>query len=710
MVTQQVNNNLLEQFCCLLQAQHHAIDFKSLQALTATPSVNLNDLEQMASQLHFRANIIKQPWNKLLLTESLPLLLQCKNGQATTLLHIENNQAIVAELTSTGTSKQRFHSLENLEQEYAGIAFSIEPIIDVLAKSGESHLFSEFTKKEFVWRLFEIFLASSIIGVFQLALPLFTMNVYDKVIPHAAEDTLWVLASGIVLVFIMEYALRSTRLHILESLSQRIAKAMDLQLFRKLMGQPRQIEESIGVNTELFQEMQGFRQSFFSKILVDLIELPVIFLFLFVIYLISPALTFIPIMTGIVAVIVHFIHYIPITKLGGELFVYRRQRENFLIETLQGNESIQLSNAFARFIKFWQAQLSHGMNLARKSQLWNGNLSNITPIMVQSVSVLVIFFGAFQIFGGQLSVGGLIAVSILSARSILPILNCSSALVRLYSSMPMIRQWRKTLKKSGIYDDTLSLANSSKKTGLLQFKAVSFSYAGSSRNHVENISFTITPGEHIAVIGRSGAGKSTLLRLAAGLETPQQGHILLESYNLKDLHTLEQHNHISFMPQNPSFFAGTLRDNINLNKHPDGDIFLQNIIKDLEIADLMDNVSDSGLGFNVGDRGNRLSGGQKQLVALMRALIGNHSIYLLDEPTSGIDSGLELQIINYLKEKLRSKTLILVTHRSSLFALVDRMIVFEGGKIVADGPKEEILQQFYKTQAPMNNGAWSDRV
>ena len=691
--------NFLESAHCLFASHHYSISTDEIYHMAQKPeggeSFEIQDVISVAAQLGFKTDLQSCTWERLK-EISLPALLFLNNGSAITLLAFEENESILSELDNDEKITHKRVALSELQTQFANQVLTLEPNVEVLTLPDTTGL-SALIDKKLLRTLFEVLVATSVISLFQLALPLFSMNVYDKVVPNAATETLWVLASGICIIFVLDYIFRISRQHLLENLSARIGESIDVQLLRKILGQNRAFSSGVGVNTEMFHEMQNFRAAFFGKMIVELIEAPFVLLFLFVIYLISPILVLVPIAVGFGIFVLNVIHHYPIVSLGKKNYTLRKERESFLIETLQGKENIKIANAFAKFLYRWSTQVKKGILITRKSQMWNGSLGHATPLLVQSVSVLVIIVGAFQIFEKQLSLGGLIACSILSARAILPMVNFGNAVVRFYTAMPMLKQWRQTLRQSSDYDTVGSMVSKGKYTGNILIKDVDFNYSGNSQNSLKKINLHIRPGEHVIIAGRSGAGKSTLLRLLANLEKTEQGNIYLDNYNIADLHPFELHRQVSLMTQSPAFFSGTVHSNIDLGTRAQKESYLSEMLTHFGLDQLLlDEISGGGLAFEIGEQGSRLSGGQRQMVALLRALAYDHAVYLLDEPTAGMDSILEARVIDYLRKRMKNQTMIIVSHRPDLFALADRMIILEKGQIVADGPRDEILKKAFK--------------
>ena len=708
-------SNLLHQLRGLLHAHHKMVSMDDLQRMIQQydqdGTLDEHTIEWIAGELGFRLEIKRCGWDHLR-NQTFPILLMLTNGNALTLAAMEGDHLVSVAVDESGNQRSVRYEAAEIAKQFARRIVTLIPDAEVLTQPDSIGLKGLIAKRTIFRMGLEVVFASFLISSFQLALPLFTMNVYDKVVPNAATETLFVLFSGICLVLLFDFVFRLARAKILEGISARVGEVLETQLLRKVIG-AKVKSNDLGSNTDMFHEIQNFRAGFFSRTIIELVEFPAFFLFVGVIYYISPVIAIIPVAVGGVILLVHALHQFPLLRLGSKLFSYRKQRESFLIETLQGREGIKLANGFGRIFYAWRNKVHEGVSLNHRSQLWSANLSNITPVLVQSVSVLVILVGAQQIFDKQLSMGALIACSILSGRAILPLINFFGASVRLIAAWPMLKSWKAQLRIVSDYDDTGTLVSKGRKAGSILARDVQFSYAEAGRANIRDLNLDIKPNEKVVIVGRSGAGKSTLLRLLSGLEAPTEGEVYLDHYKMQDLHAFERYRQIGFMPQNPDFFDGTVRDNIDFGSVSQSESKLEEILEEFGLDRLLlDEVSGGGLAFQVGERGRRLSGGQRQIVALMRTLINDSSVYLLDEPTSGMDSILEQRVIDYLRKRFENRTAIFVSHRPSIFALADRMIVMEKGKIILDGPRDEVASRCFSSKpATMQSPkTWGDKA
>ena len=542
------------------------------------------------------------------------------------------------------------------------------------------------------WRAYvEVGFLSIFINIFALALPLFTMNVYNRIIPNFATDTLFVLAGGVGIIFLFEVILKSVRVYILEKTGKKIAIHLDEILLERMLGVKTQYDKLLsGTKANLFKELSQVKEFFTSRSLVQILDLPFFFIAIFVIYLISPTIAVIPFAAGMIMIGFNLLMQIPLATLAHEQFKKAQSKHGYLVETIQGRDAIKLVNGHTHRLFTWSRVVAFYEKLGEKIQLLHQMTSNSSYTIIQIITLLVVSVGVYEIQTQSLSVGGLIAITILSSRAMVPIVNVSGVLLnykKMKDSLESINEFWHLPRE---VDENTQVGLGELK-GDIEFSEVTYFYQGSKYPSLDNVSLKINAGEKVGVIGQTGAGKSTLLRLIALLDTPTQGTLYLDNVPTNTLHPVEVRESIGVMPQSPFMFAGTLAENIALSRSTSKD----EIAKLIALTGLEELIKKGGVGdgLEVGENGENLSTGQKHLVALARALVNDPKILILDEPTTGLDIGLENSVINRLEPIVKDKTLILITHRFSALKLVDRVIVINGSKIVADGPRDEILSK-----------------
>lgn len=534
------------------------------------------------------------------------------------------------------------------------------------------------------------------INLFIILVPMYAMNVYNRVIPNFAVETLFVLSIGIVLIFLFDALFKMARVYILESMGKKIGTLLEEETLKRiLLIQSGHDHLLAGSKANLFREVTQIRDFFMSKSIAMALDLPFVFLTLLVIYLISPSIAVMTFVCALVVIGINLAFQVAIFGWSKKLFHDGQMKHNFLFETIKGIETLKLNNAITKRLFKWRQLVNFYNFVNLKIQMHSNVAMNLSAIVMQLATVLTLVIGVYEIQDKNLTIGALVALGILVSRAMIPVVNISTILMKYKEFKEALesinRFWHlplETQKSIEIGVQTLE--------GEIEFNNVTYTYAGSKNPSLFNATFKIKAGEKVGFIGRTGAGKSTILRLLSGLDTPQTGTVHIDGHEINTLHPVELRSHIGIMPQEPFLFAGTLKDNIEIGIN----IGKERLIKLLKMTGLDELVKRSGEGenFQVGENGNRLSVGQRHLVGLARALINDPSIVILDEPTTGMDIGLEKEMVDHLKPMLQTKTLLVITHRFAALELVDRVIVVNNGRLVTDGPKDEILRQLQGKQ------------
>ena len=567
----------------------------------------------------------------------------------------------------------------------------------VFRDSKKEKILDEIKGKDWFWNpikkfwksYVEIGILTLFINIFALALPLFSMSVYDRVVPNNATETLFVLAIGVVIILLFDVFFKSVRNYIIEKVGKELGVYLEEELLKRVLSIQSQYDNMlVGTKANLFRELALIKDFFATKSIVQVIDFPFFFLAVAVIFIISPMIALVPILIAILVLIFNFAMQVPISNLSKKNIENIQAKHSFLVETIQGSEIIKLSNARSTKLFNWRNIIAVTDSITHKIQSLNVFSMNLSQTVIQFVTLLVIIVGVFEIANKNLSVGGLIAVTILSSRAMVPVIQVSMMAIKLKEIKESLNNindfWHLPLEN----DKNIEIGLGEIK-GNIEFKNVDFYYKNSKYPSLENCNIKIKEGERVGIIGQTGAGKSTFLRILTGLDSPTKGSVYLDGHEISTIHPIEIRQNIGVMPQDPFLFSGTLKENIELST-PISKEKLMELIKITGLEDLV-KKSGQGDGLQVGERGCNLSVGQRHLVALARALLNNPPILLLDEPTTGLDVGLEKTLISHMKQVLENKTLIVITHRFAALDLVDRIIVLNQGKVVADGPKNLVL-------------------
>ncbi|WP_440872160.1 type I secretion system permease/ATPase [Vibrio diabolicus] len=626
----------------------------------------------------------------------LPAILVLKGGDSCVLNSI-NAETREAEVTTLESGMVPISiPLEDLLEQYTGRYFLVkkqfrfdERSPEVL-KTNEGHWFwSTLWQSKRIYR--DVLIASLLINLFAVAAPLFTRLVYDKVVPNLAFETLWVLASGIFVVFLFDFILKSLRNYFIDVAGKKSDILISSKLFSKVMGIRMESKPpSVGAFARHLQEFESIREFFTSATVSALIDLPFAILFLVIIWLMAGDLVYVP-MVGVVILIVHsLLIQGPLRRSIEEGSRLASQKYANLIESLAGLETVKMLSAQSQFQYRWEEAVAHMANWNIKSRRITDSIQNAAGFVQQSSNVGMIILGVYLIAEGELTMGGLIAATMLSGRAIGPLVQLSLLSTRYNqakSSMTIINQ---VMEMPDEQEEGKRYIHRPIIQGKIEIDRVTFHYPDSPVASIRNISLTINPGEKVAIIGRIGSGKTTLERLIMGLYKPSEGHVRIDDTDIAQLHHVDVRRNIGCVPQDSNLFFGSIRDNITLGRP---------LTDDRDVLDAANRAgvtaftqSDpAGLERQVGEGGAMLSGGQRQSVTIARAFLGRPPVLLMDEPTSAMDNRSEMHIKHQLSQLKPSETLILITHKTSMLDIVDRVIVMEKGSIIADGPKAQVL-------------------
>lgn len=539
----------------------------------------------------------------------------------------------------------------------------------------------------------EVVLCTLFINLLVVALPLFTLNVYDAVVPNLAMSTLTVLALGVMTAIVFDVLLKTARTSTLERIASRTGSQFDSSLMQRMLTvREEQVRMSVGERCNLFRELQGLRDFYATRLVPALVDFPFFLLFLLVIYLISPVLTLVPLGIAGAILALNMLVQIPVKRSTRSQFTSMQKKSSMMVEMLTGATAIKQLNAVGMSLSRWNITTEQSAEAARKSQRWVSFGQHGSLGLMQLNHVLIVVVGVYQIQGGTLTVGGLVASTILASRTIAPIMNLHGVIARWSQSRDCLRTIDELFTQA-VEKPSSAVLPVKPLEGSLQISGFSYVYPDQQRAAVRNINLSIAAGEHLCLIGPSGAGKSTVARALAGALSATQGHVSIDGYDYHSLAAARLRSAIALIPQHPFFVAGTVRDNLLLGLPHCND---EQIARACALAGMELVFPEGGIGLDrvVGENGVYLSGGQKQAVSIARAVLRDPSVLVFDEPTSGLDSALQRHFMKSMKTFSRHRTLIMVTHSTSLLQLVERVVVMDKGVIVADGERENVMQKF----------------
>lgn len=625
-----------------------------------------------------------------------PVVLLLKSGEACVLSSINEEKQEAEIVTAESGMVPVAYPLAELAERYIGRYFMVkkqfrfdERSPEVL-KTRHGHWFwGTIWQSKRIYR--DVLVASVLINLFAIAAPMFTRLVYDKVVPNLAFETLWVLASGVFIIFLFDLTLKLLRNYFIDVAGKKSDILISSKLFAKVMGiRMESRPPSVGAFARHLQEFESIREFFTSATIASLIDLPFALLFLTLIWLMAGNLVLVPV-TGVVILIVYsLLIQAPLRRAIEEGSRLASQKYANLIESLAGLETLKLFGAQSQFQYRWEEAVAHMANWNIKSRRITDGIQNTAGFVQQSSNVGMIILGVYLIAEGDLTMGGLIAATMLSGRAIGPLVQLSLLSTRYNQAKSSLTIIEQVMAMPDEQEEGKRYIHRPMIQGKIELDKVTFHYPNSPVASIRDLSLTINPGEKVAIIGRIGSGKTTLERLIMGLYQPTEGHVRIDDTNIQQLHHIDVRRNIGCVPQESVLFYGTIRDNITLGRPLADDRDVMDAANRAGVT-VFTQQDPAGLERQVGEGGLLLSGGQRQAVAIARALLGRPPVLLMDEPTSAMDNRSELQIKHQLSQLTPSETLVLITHKTTMLDVVDRVIVMEKGCIIADGPKEMVL-------------------
>lgn len=630
---------------------------------------------------------------------NLPVLLLLKDGRSAVLSKMgAKNQLLILPCEAEGG--EQWVSREHLAEEYSGQAFfakprhELEEVRTPLVPRVEAWF--RDTLKLSRWLYTDAVLASLLINLLGLMVPLFVMQTYDRVVPNQATATLWVLAIGLFIGTGFELLLRVLRAYLLDVAGKKTDVVLSATLFERITGMSMKARPAtVGGFAQSIHDFQGLREFLTAVTLTSLIDLPFSLLMILVIGLLGGWLVVIPLLAFPITAIFALIIQARLRDTVQKSLALGAERQALLIETLGGLETLKACSAESERQHRWEKTHGALTRLDSHARFLASLATNGTMFFQQFAGMATIVAGVYIIISGQLSVGALVACYMLGSRVLAPLGQIAGLITRYQQARLTMTSTDALMTLPQERDAKQRPLERTRLKGALDIRQMSFSYPGQSTPALNKISLHIKPGERVGIIGRSGSGKSSLARMIMNFYEPSEGQILLDGLDLRQLDVADLRHQIGYVAHDLPLLAGSLRDNLTLGARYVSDARM------LEVADLC-GVSDlarqhpQGFDRPVGERGQLLSGGQRQAVLLARAMLLDPPILLLDEPTSAMDNSSEDTLRLKLHNWTQGKTLLLITHRNSMLSLVDRLIVLDYGHVVADGPKEAVIDALRK--------------
>jgi ATP-binding cassette subfamily C protein LapB len=647
---------------------------------------------EAAERLGLRAKIVKRDL-RAIPGAVLPAVLILQEQQACVLLAVKGKKAKIF-LPETGEAADI--AFDILQKDYAGYAIFIHPRSE-FTNPETAHLAD--TDRHWFWGLIEenrgiygmALLGAVFINLFGLVSPLFIMNVYDRVIPNNAIETGWALGIGALVVFVFDFIMRTLRAYLIDVASRRIdvmaaRRIYDHVLNMRLAYRP----VSSGSFANMLRDFDSVRDFFTSATITCLVDLPFSLFFLFIIYKLGGVLALLLVGMIFIVFMIGLILQAPLKSLVRKATQSSEAKHGLLVETIHGLETIKAIGADRLFRARYGDLLAENAAYGQGSRFVSGLGVNIATFLQQTASVILVLAGMYMVRDADLTMGGLIACVILGGRAIAPIGQVANLMTRYHQAGSALKTLDKILEKPVERPPHKQFLHRPDLRGKISFEKVSFQYPGVARKVLDNVSFTIEPGEKVAIIGRIGSGKSTIARLIMGLYEPGEGTILADDTDYRQIDPADLRRKMAYIAQDVVLFNASVRDNIcaSVPQAAEGDI-----LEAAKKGGVHDFMSRHPMGYDapVGERGEGLSGGQRQAIALARAILLKPRVMVCDEPTNAMDMQAEDSFRDFVTQQTRGSTFVLITHKHNLLSLVDRLILLDQGRVIMDGPRDKVI-------------------
>jgi ATP-binding cassette subfamily C protein LapB len=544
----------------------------------------------------------------------------------------------------------------------------------------------------------KVALAAVFINVFGLLTSLFTMTVYDRVVPNNATSSLVALTIGLAIVIIFDFILKLLRAYFVDHAGAQIDRDIGEAVFDRLLAMRLELKKgSTGALAGMMRELEALRDFFASATLTAVVDVPFIIVTLVIVGAIGGPVVIVPGLMVPLVILIGWLTHPALERLSARTMGEGLQKQSVLVEAIGGLETVKASGAAPLLSRRWLTAVKQHSDSSLRQRL----VAAIGVTFATSAGTIsyagVVIVGVHLIAVRELTMGGLIACSILGGRAIAPLAQISQLLTRMTATRTAYRQINEMMQmpSEGPAGEAIKLSGVE---GKIEFRNVGFRYPGAPERAIDGLSFTVEPGEHVALLGRVGSGKSTIARLILGLYPPEEGLIMLDGTDIRQLDMPSLRANVGAAMQESVLLTGSVRENIQLGRPHVSDEELLRAAQISGTHQFMGQIA-NGYDLRLADRGEGLSGGQRQSIAIARALAGRPPILVMDEPSSAMDAQTEGGLIQRLQEELQGRTLVLITHRPPLLQLVQRIILMDQGKIVSDGPRDNVLKQIMRPKA-----------
>jgi ATP-binding cassette, subfamily C, bacterial LapB len=640
----------------------------------------------------------------------LPAVLTMRDGSTRILLGFDKRSKTASVITPGREKTAQSVPLKTLAAEYLGYAFFVRPAPGADARAVDA---GDFPKRHWFWSIARRFwvnysqvaLSALIINLLALASPLFVMSVYDRIIPNGAIPSLVALSIGMVIAIVFDLVIRNVRARIIDITGKKLDVVVASDIFEHVLAvKMAQRPASVGTLAQQMRDFDSVKDFFTSGTVVSIVDLLFAGLFIAVLFMIAGPLAWVPIVMLPLMILVGLALQFPLQRSVRRHYTEAAARHGILVETLTGIETVRATGSEGRMQTAWERSVASTARSGEDVQFWSSLALTSANTAQQITYLAMVILGVYLILNGQLSVGALVASAMLSMRVLAPISGIAAVISRATQTIIAFKALNRVMALERERPPHRTYVSRRIESGAIAFDKVTFRYPTGAVNALENVSFRIAPGERVGIIGRVGSGKTTVGRLLTGFYEPNDGCILVDNVDSRQYDPADLRTGVGFVLQDTDLFFGKLRDNIALGKPEATD---EEIIAAAKLAGVESFVAGHPLGYEmpIAEGGRSLSGGQKQSIGLARALIRKPKILFLDEPTAHFDVRSEAEFLGRLKALAAQELTILIsTHRLSLLSFVDRLLLFERGKLIADGPRDKVIAMLrdggVKRQAP----------
>jgi ATP-binding cassette subfamily C protein LapB len=672
-------------------------------AVTPDGKLPFHQIEPALEQIGMRADPIARRL-KNWPSAKCPAVLELADDRAALLLDVRDADGL---LYAPGVAEPAWVNLTELEPAYTGRAVVVET--DPTQERANERPWDEAKRRHWFWsevwkvrrEFWPVLLAALIVNLLAFAMPLFTMNVYDRVIPNKAVSTLWVLALGVMLALAFDFTLRIARARLIDEVGRKLDAKLSQKLFEKVMNLPMaERQGSTGAFARRVSEYEMVRDFFASTTVVLVVDMTFLVLFLGLITALAGWLVFVPI-AGIALMLTAGVS---LQKAMGRAALDAQAdaslQHSVLVESIAGAETLKSSRAEGQMLGRWRRYSSMAAATQERMRKLTAVAVNLASVSQQSISIGLLIGGFYRFQEGEMTMGAIIAIIMLSGRSLQPVGQLAFLITRGRQAIATLGSLQRMMEAGDERQVAMRSIVPEIRVGHIVLTDVSFRYPNAARDSLAGLNLKINPGDRIGVIGRVASGKSTLGRVLCGLYAPTGGVMTVDGLDSRQYHPHQLRDAFRFVGQDSEVFSGTVRDNLMLGAaQATDDQLIDAVVR--SGADIFLSRDAAGFDLPVGERGSQLSGGQRSLLVLARALVSPSKLLFLDEPTGSMDTQTELYFIEHLKTALAAdQSLIVATHRHNMLSILTRLIVIDGGKIIADGPRDEVMKHLTAAAAP----------